>query len=95
MAFFNALMLQTEVYDLLNELFLSIEIWGYFGPILLAIGGLVLTKKDKMLGLIAIIAQSLFIVTYLDMVTATPAYWWHSIILILGVIACAFQMLSK
>ena len=78
-----------------SELFLSTELWGYFGPVALVIIGYLLIQKDKPLGIFMIIVDSLVISHYLTLVEATPAYYWHSFILILGVITCAFQMIGK
>ena len=82
-------------YDLFYELFLSLEISGYFGPLGLVIIGYLLIQKEKALGIFMIIVDSLVISHYLTLVEATPDYWWHVIILILGVIQCTIQMITK
>ena len=71
-------------YDLFYELFLSLEISGYFGPLGLVIIGLFVMKKDKVLGLLYFVVECLFIANYLDLVSATPDYWWHIIIILFG-----------
>ncbi len=73
-------------YDLFYELFLSPEISSYFGPFALVIVGYFMVKKDKGLGVIAFIVESLFIAHYLYLVGATPAYWWHIFILMFGML---------
>ena len=78
-----------------DELFLSTELWGYFGPVAIVIIGYLLVQKDKPLGIFMIIVDSLVISHYLGLVEATPDYWWHIFILILGVIQCAFQMMNR
>lgn len=78
-----------------DELFLSLELWGYFGVLGLVIIGYLLIQKDKALGIFMIIVDSLVISHYLTLVGATPDYWWHIFILILGVIQCAFQMMKR
>lgn len=78
-----------------DELFLSLEIWGYFGVLGLVIIGYLLVQKDKGLGIFMIIVDSLVIAHYLDLVEAEPNYWWHIFILLLGVIQCAFQMMNR
>ena len=78
-----------------SELFLSTEMWGYFGPLALVIIGYLLTKKNKELGIFLIIVESLLISHYLTLLGDTPEYWWHVIILLLGVILCAFQMMDR
>lgn len=69
--------------------------WGYFGPLALIIIGYILTKKEKGLGIFFIIVDSLIIATYLNLVEATPQYWWHIFIVILGVIQCTFRLVSR
>ena len=78
-----------------DELFLSTELWGYFGPVGLVIIGYLLVQKDKALGIFMIIVDSLVISHYLDLVEAAPGYWWHIFILLLGIIQCAFQMMNR
>ena len=80
---------------LFYELFLSLEMWGYFGPLALVVAGFVITKKEKGLGIFFIIVDSLVIAHYLTLVSATPEYWWNAIILIFGVITCTIQLISK
>ena len=82
-------------YDLFNELFLSTEISGYFGPLALVVIGYLLTKKEKNLGIFLIIVESLLIAQYLALIEATPDYWWQVIILLLGVILCAIQLIDR
>jgi len=79
---------------LLYQLFFSLNMWGYLGPIALVIVGYIASKKDRFIGLIFIIVKSLIIAIYLTLVTATPGYWWHVFILILGVILITGSSLS-
>ena len=78
-----------------DELFLSTEMWGYFGPLALVIIGVILTQKNKELGIIFIIVDSLIIAQYLALIEATPEYWWHVIILLLGVVQCAIVLIDR
>ena len=82
-------------YDLFYELFLSLEISGYFGPLVLVVIGFFITKKEKSLGIFMIIIYSLVIATYLSMIEATPAYWWQVIILLLGVFQCTIVLIDR
>ncbi len=75
-------MMQTDFIDL----FTSTDMIGYIGPMALVVLGYYMVKKDKGLGMIAFIVQSLFIAQYLELVGATPAYWWHIFILIFGML---------
>ncbi len=62
--------MQTDFLDL----FLSTEMIGYIGPLALVFVGWYLVKKDKGLGVIAFIVESLFIAQYLALVEVTPDY---------------------
>ncbi len=81
--------------NIFNELFLSLELWGYFGPIALVAIGIILIKKEKSLGIFWIILESLVIAQYFTLLEATPDYWWHIIILLLGVIVLTFQLIDR
>lgn len=80
--------------NILEELFYSTEVWGRFGPLaLVALSFILLTnRKYRPLGIFFIILQSLLAYHYLTLVAATPWYWWNTIILLLGIVICAFQM---
>lgn len=91
MAFVYALMMQSEIYDSLNELFLSTEIYGIIGPSILAIVGIYLANKDRFLGFFWILLLALFTSFYLSLVGDEPSYWWHGLISMLGIIICATQ----
>ena len=75
-----------------DELFLSTEIWGYFGVVALVVIGYLVVEKNKPLGIIMFIIDSLVAAQYLELVVETPDYWWHIFILILGIILCTAQM---
>jgi hypothetical protein len=77
---------------LIYEIFFSLNMWGYLGPIALVIGGYFVSKKDKSLGIFVFIVECLVIAQYLALVDATPNYWWQIIILLLGVILCTIQL---
>lgn len=74
--------MQTDFLDL----FLSTEMIGYIGPLALVFVGWYAVKKDKGLGIIAFIVESLFIAQYLALVETTPDYWWQIFILIFGML---------
>ena len=82
-------------YDLFYELFLSLEISGYLGPLALVIIGYFITKAERQLGVFIIIVDSLIIAHYFTLIDATPNYWWHIIILILGVMQCMSQFANR
>ena len=80
--------------SLFYQLFFSLNMWGYFGPIALVIGGFLITQKEKPLGIFFIIVDSLVIATYLSLIEITPDYWWNVIILLLGVMITVGQVFS-
>ena len=71
---------------LLEEVFFNTDLIGYIGPLAMVFVGWFLVKKDKGLGVIAFIVESLFVAQYLALVEATPDYWWHIFILIFGML---------
>ena len=81
--------------SIIEELFLSTNMIGYFGPLALVVIGYLITKKNKELGIFMIIVDSLIIWQYFALIEATPDYWWHVIILLLGVVLCAIQMMDR
>jgi hypothetical protein len=80
---------------ILYELFLSTSIWGYFGPLGLIVAGYFFGKKDKMLGVLFFAVECLVIAQYLALVEATPAYWWHSFIVIFGMLFTIIPILME
>jgi hypothetical protein len=72
------------------QLFFSLNMWGYLGPIAMVILGYVVANKDKVLGLLWFVVESLIIANYLTLVDATPDYWWHIFILLIG---CIFTLM--
>ena len=79
-----------------SELFLSLDMWGYLGPIGLVIIGYALAEKDKTLGIFWFIVECLFVAHYLDLVAATPQYWWHIFIILLGgLFTCVFPLITR
>lgn len=78
-------MMQTPI-NWFEELFLTTGIWGLFGPMLLVfIGVYIANHKDyKPFTTLWFIFILLVIAQYLELVVATPAYWWHILILIIG-----------
>ena len=71
-------------HSLFYELFFSLEMWGYLGPIGLVICGYVVANKERVLGILFFVVECLFISHYLTLVEATPDYWWHTIIILFG-----------
>jgi len=86
-------MMMQEI-NIFEELFLSTEMWGIFGPLALVVLGFLITKKARELSIFFIIVDSLIIWQYLNMANY-EVYMWHAIILLLGVIQCAFRLASR
>ena len=82
--------------SLLWNLFFSLEMWGYLGPIALVIGGYFVSQKDIYLGIIWFIVECLIVAQYLLLVTATPDYWWHIFLLLIGgMLTCVYPLWGK
>jgi len=81
----------------LNDLFYSVSIFGWFGPlIIVAVSFAILeNKKYKPMGILFVIVEFLIISQYLALVEATPWYWWNIIIMLLGMILCIGQMWKR
>jgi len=89
-------MMMMQEINILEELFLSTEIWGYLGPWALVLAGYYIAKEDKYLGVFMFIIDSLVAAQYYMLVEATPAYWWHIIILMFGgIFFCIFPILTR
>ena len=58
--------------------------WGYLGPLGLITIGYIVTSKEKNLGFLFFIVESIVIVTYLNLAAVTPDYWWHAYIMLFG-----------
>jgi len=67
-----------------SEIFLSLEMWGYLGPFLLVLIGYYLADRETVLGVLWFIIECLFVSRYLELVEATPDYWWHTLIILMG-----------
>jgi len=77
------------------QLFLSTGIGGLIGPFALLIVGFALmtNKKYKPLGGLWIILELVVISQYFTLLESDVAYWWHIILLSLGVVVSIFQSL--
>ena len=84
-------------WDPVEALFYSTDLSGWFGPLaLIVIAFFILTnKKAKPLGILFLVVETLIIWSYLDLVEATPWYWWNIIIMVLGLLLCVGQMASR
>ena len=80
--------------NLFEQLFLTTEMWGLFGPLALVVAGFFITQKEKGLGILFIIVDSIIVYQYLALPNY-ELYLWHVIILILGIMQCTFQLFSK
>jgi len=80
--------------NIFEQLFLTTEMWGIFGPLALVVIGFFITQREKGLGIFFIIVDSIIVWQYLN--TANyELYLWHVIILILGIMQCTFQLFGK
>lgn len=82
--------------NIFNELFLSLEMWGYLGPFALVIIGYFLSDRDRVLGVLWFVVECLFVAQYLELVTATPDYWWHIYLILLGgLFTCIYPLWDR
>jgi len=81
--------------SMIHLLFFSLEMWGYLGPIGLVIGGYFVMKKDKNLGVVWFVVECLIMAQYFVLLEATPEYWWHIFILLIGGLSTAAYSLGK
>ena len=82
--------------NIFSELFLSLEMWGYLGPMALVLAGYIISKKDRTLGVLWFILECLFMAQYFGLVTATPQYWWHIFLLLFGgLFTCVYPMWDR
>jgi len=84
-----------EGINIFYDLFLTTDLWGLFGPLGLVVISYFMIKKARPLGIFFIIVDSVILAQYFALVDATPFYWWQIFVLILGVIQCMLQMISK
>ena len=79
----------------LSAYFLSTEIGGLVGPFALLIVGFALmtNRKYKPLGGLWIILELVVISQYFTLLESNVNYWWHIILLSLGVVLSIFQSL--
>lgn len=78
-----------------EEIFLSTDIQGWIGPIGIVILAIMLSKKDRGIGIFFILLESLGIWYYATLLGTTPWYFWNMIILLLGVITCMLRMSTR
>jgi len=77
------------------QLFFSLNMWGYLGPLGLVILGYIVANKEKSLGIIWFIVECLVLANYLVLVESTPDYWWHIFILIIGLFSCVYPLWER
>jgi len=78
------------------DLFLSLEIWGLFGPLGLVIVGYFVAKKEPKIGILFFVVECVVVARYLALVAVTPYYWWPAIIVLLGgVFTCLGPLIER
>jgi len=80
----------------LSPYFLSTDIGGLIGPFAVLIIGFALmsNKKYKALGGLWVILEFVMLAQYFSLLALDVAYWWHIIILSLGVVLSVFKALD-
>jgi len=85
-----------QTVNLFNELFLSTEIWGYFGSFILVAVGFYIAKKDRMLAVLWFIIECLAVVYYYDLFTTTDSFYvWHFFIVLMGAVLILIPMIDR
>jgi len=81
-----------EFFDLFNQLFLSVGVWGLIGVSLVIIASLLFAKTIKYSYIFLIPLQALMAIEYL---TLGSSYFWHIILLVTGSIVTLLVGLKK
>jgi len=85
-----------DYYEFFYDMFLNPAISGYFGPLALVLIGAAVAQKNWVLGVLVFLVDCLIIGEYLQLVEATPSYWWHIMILLLGgLFTCVFPLWNR
>ncbi len=77
-----------------DELFYSVELWGYLGPLAMVLIGAKLTKEDKNIGAMWYIIM-LFMTLYFYLPDITTYYIQVFIMILGGAITCIMPQLSR
>ena len=79
--------------NVFHELFYSLEVWGYLGPLGIVAIGYYAARKEKILGVMWFIVEMVFVGHYLGLYASEPGYIWHIVFLVLGGLAtCVFPL---
>jgi hypothetical protein len=82
--------------NLFQELFMTTTMWGYLGPMFLVIAGYVLSKRDRLLGILWFVMECLFIAQYAGLAVAEPRYYWHLFIVLFGgLMTCVYPLWDR
>lgn len=68
----------------IEDLFLSTGIDGYIAVLVLVIFCAYIMKRDRLLGFFCWIVECLVVYYYSTLLEATPDYYWHFLIVLLG-----------
>ena len=80
----------------IDPFFLNADFIGLIGPMVVIIIGYFVSKKNSFLGLFYFIFESMIAYYYLQLIDATPFYWWQIMFLLLGgVLTCIFPQASR
>jgi hypothetical protein len=87
-------MMQT-FWDPIQALFYTTDIGGWIGPLMLIVLSFMVlsNRKYRPLGILFLVVETLIMWSYVDLVIATPWYWWNIVILVIGDLLCLGQML--
>lgn len=81
---------------ILDDIFFNTDMLGYIGPMALILIGYVVAKKERILGVLYFVFECLVVAQYLALVEATPDYWWHIILILLGgLFTCVYPLWDR
>lgn len=81
--------------NIFQELFLSTEIWSYFGPLAVIVAGLYFVKKERVTFVFFFLIESLIAYQYFTLISSNGWYIWHSFLMIFGILATLGTGLSN
>jgi len=81
--------MQNEFLGLFTEIFLSTQIWGYFGPLALVVIGYEITRREKPLGVFYfLVLMVMTFATYMNNALFLDHVWKVLILVFGGLMVC-------
>lgn len=89
--------LMQDFTTLIDAFFLNTSIGGLIGPFAILFFGFILltNRKYKPLAGLWIIGEFIIIAQYFTLLSEDVGFWWHIIIMFLGVMVSIFQFIDR